>query len=109
MTSRSKILVCLLMFFSLAVFSQDLAGKWKLDVEMKEVGALHKLATLVGERTAGKMLSSTVITVKDSWSVLLPVADYYTSNRFHIEQKGVTPDIKVKSEEALDYVLKLKD
>lgn len=67
----------------------------------------HNLATLVGETTAGKMLSSTVITVKDSWSLMLPVADYYTSDRFRIEQKGVSPNIKVKSENVLDYVLKI--
>lgn len=67
----------------------------------------HNLATLVGETTAGKMLSSTVITVKDNWSLMLPVADYYTSDRFRIEQKGVSPNIKVKTEKALDYVLKI--
>lgn len=67
----------------------------------------HKLATLVGETTAGQMLSSTVITVKDSWSLLIPIADYYTSDRFRIEQKGVNPNIKVKSNEALNYVLKI--
>lgn len=67
----------------------------------------HNLATLVGETTAGKMLSSTIITVKDKWSLMLPIADYYTSDRFRIEQKGVTPNIKIKSENALDYVLKI--
>lgn len=67
----------------------------------------HNLATLVGETTAGKMLSSTVITVKDKWSLMLPIADYYTSDRFRIEQKGVSPNIKVKSKDALDYVLKI--
>lgn len=68
----------------------------------------NNLATLVGEKTGGEMLSSTVITVKDSWSLLIPIADYYTSDRFRIEQKGVSPDIKVKSEDALDYVLKME-
>lgn len=67
----------------------------------------HNLATLVGETTAGKMFSSTVITVKDSWSLLIPIADYYASDRFRIEQKGVSPNIKVKSKDALNYVLKM--
>jgi len=67
----------------------------------------HKLATLVGEKTAGAMLSSTFITVKGDWTVVLPVADYYTSDRFRIEQKGVKPNIKVKSKDALKYVLKI--
>lgn len=67
----------------------------------------HKLATLVGETTAGEMLSANYITVKDGWNLVLPVADYYTSDRYRIEQKGVTPDVRVKSEDALDYVLKI--
>ncbi len=66
----------------------------------------HNLATLVGERTAGAMLSSTVITVKDDWSLMLPVADYYTSDRFRIEQNGVAPNIEINPKEALKYVLK---
>ena len=65
----------------------------------------HKLATLVGEKTAGAMLSSSPITIRDDWTLVLPIADYYTSDRFRIEQKGVKPDIKIKSEEALDYVI----
>jgi hypothetical protein len=66
----------------------------------------QKLSSLVGETTAGKMLSSTVITCKDNWSLMIPVADYYTADGYRIEQKGVKPDTKVKSAEALDYILK---
>lgn len=66
----------------------------------------NDLATLVGETTAGKMLSATFFTIQDSWNLFLPIADYFTSDKFHIEQNGVIPNIKVKTKDALDYVLK---
>ena len=65
----------------------------------------HNLAVLVGEKTAGDMLSSTFIDIQDSWALVVPTADYYTSDRFRIEGNGVKPTIKVKSEKALEYVL----
>lgn len=65
----------------------------------------HKLATLVGERTAGAMLSSFVVPAREPWHLILPLADYYTSDRFRIEQKGVKPDVKVKSDMALEQVV----
>ncbi len=65
----------------------------------------HKLATLVGERTAGAMLSSFVVPAREPWHLILPLADYYTSDRFRIEQKGVKPNVKVKSEKALERVV----
>ena len=66
----------------------------------------YDLAILVGETTAGKMLSSTFIELQDSWNLLVPTADYYTSDCYRIEKKGVKPDIKIKSDKALDYVIR---
>lgn len=66
----------------------------------------HNLATLVGETTAGQMLSASYVDVQDGWTLQIPTADYYTSDNFRIEGKGVKSNIKVKSENALDYVLK---
>ncbi len=65
----------------------------------------HNLAILVGEKTAGDMLSSTFIDIQNSWVLVVPTADYYTADRFRIEGNGVKPTIKVKSEKALEYVL----
>ena len=60
---------------------------------------------MVGEKTAGDMLSSTFIDIQNSWVLVVPTADYYTADRFRIEGNGVKPTIKVKSEKALEYVL----
>lgn len=65
----------------------------------------HNLAVLVGEKTAGDMLSSTFIDIQDSWVLVVPTADYYTSDQFRIEGNGVKPNVKVKSKRALEYVL----
>jgi hypothetical protein len=67
----------------------------------------NNLATIIGEKTAGQMLSSTVIDVKDGWTLLIPIADYYTSDRYRIENNGVKPNIKIKSEDALEYSIQM--
>lgn len=60
---------------------------------------------MVEEKTAGDMLSSTFIDIQDSWVLVVPTADYYTSDQFRIEGNGVKPNVKVKSKRALEYVL----
>ncbi|HDO26552.1 MAG TPA: hypothetical protein ENH02_00400, partial [Bacteroidetes bacterium] len=71
------------------------------------VYALKKygIATIVGEKTAGAMLSATTVQVKGKYYIFLPIADFYTFDGIRIDQHGVEPDIKVKSQKALDYVL----
>lgn len=63
------------------------------------------LATIVGEKTAGSMLNGEVFKISHGYSVIVPTADYYTADGYRIDQNGVEPNIKVPSEEALDYVL----
>ena len=62
--------------------------------------------TVVGTRTAGKMLSSKEFHIKDNYSMFIPIADYLTNDNKRLDQKGVEPDIEVKTD-ALEYVLKL--
>ena len=60
------------------------------------------VATLVGERTAGEMLSQSMFDVTDGFVVTLPVADYYSLQNGRIEGEGVMPHIGSSSEKALD-------
>lgn len=63
--------------------------------------------TLVGERTAGEMLSADTIPLSDGFSLFLPLADYYDARLGHIEGVGVAPDVEVRSDQALDRALRL--
>ncbi|MFO7791146.1 MAG: S41 family peptidase [Bacteroidales bacterium] len=67
----------------------------------------HNIATIIGEKTAGAMLSATTFNFKDDWHIVLPVADYYTSDNKNLDQVGVTPHKIIKSSEALDFVLNM--
>jgi carboxyl-terminal processing protease len=60
------------------------------------------VATLVGERTAGEMLSQSMFDVRDGFIVSLPVADYYSLAQGRIEGRGVDVDIEAESARALE-------
>jgi hypothetical protein len=64
-------------------------------------------ATIVGETTAGAMLSATVFQVNGKYHLFLPIADYYNAELQRLDQVGVKPDIEVKADEALEHVLAL--
>lgn len=64
-------------------------------------------ATLVGEPTAGAMLSSNRFDVGDGWYLILPVADYHTAQGERLEGHGVTPDYSTASADALEHALSL--
>jgi hypothetical protein len=67
----------------------------------------NKLATIVGEKTAGAMLSATLMQIKDNFFLFLPIADYYTADKRRLDQVGVEPDIELVADKALDHVLDL--
>ncbi|HRF82242.1 MAG TPA: S41 family peptidase [Flavobacteriales bacterium] len=64
-------------------------------------------ATIVGENTAGAMLSATIFQVHGKYHLFLPIADYYNADLRRLDQVGVKPDIEVKADDALDHVLAL--
>jgi hypothetical protein len=64
-------------------------------------------AIIVGENTAGAMLSATVFQVVGKYHLFLPIADYYNADLHRLDQVGVKPDIAVKADDALDHVLSL--
>lgn len=65
----------------------------------------NKLATLVGEKTSGAMLSASFFNILDKYYIFLPIADYYTADKKRLDKVGVEPNITVESKEALSYVL----
>jgi C-terminal processing protease CtpA/Prc len=61
--------------------------------------------TVIGERTAGAMLSSGAYYLQSGFLLTLPVADYYTVDGVRLEGNGVQPDIAVPATDALDRAL----
>ena len=64
-------------------------------------------AALVGERTAGAMLSSDEIELENGWQFTLPVADYYAADGARLEGVGVVPDHQMQSSQALQTAMDL--
>lgn len=62
--------------------------------------------TVVGEPTAGAMLSASTYPVGSGFNVVIPNADYYTPTGERLDRVGVQPHVLTSSAEALDYVLK---
>ncbi|MGE4071591.1 MAG: S41 family peptidase [Lysobacterales bacterium] len=62
-------------------------------------------ATLIGEITAGNMLSQKPFDLPEGMQLFLPIADYYSFHGGHIEGTGVRPDIAVPAPQALDQAL----
>lgn len=58
-------------------------------------------ATLVGEKTAGKMLSQKPYDIDGRFHLSLPIADYYSAKFGRIEGVGVKPDIRTDASDAM--------
>lgn len=63
--------------------------------------------TLVGETTAGRMLSQALFDIPGGFLLSLPIADYHSFETGRIEGNGVTPHIVVPETDALDVATKL--
>ena len=66
-----------------------------------------KLATIVGENTAGAMLSAALFDIGGKYKLFLPLADFYTYDGVRLDGVGVKPDIETSSEDALNKVLEI--
>jgi hypothetical protein len=64
-------------------------------------------ATLVGETTAGQMLSQKMYDIPGGLQLSLPIADYQSHHGGRIEGKGVQPDIQVAASEAMARAIQL--
>lgn len=61
--------------------------------------------TLVGETTAGALLSQKMFDVTGGFHLSLPIAGYVSAKHGVIEGKGLAPDIAVPAEQALEAAL----
>lgn len=66
-----------------------------------------KRAVIVGENTAGAMLAACSFPVSGKYTVILPIADFYTYDGVRLDKVGVAPDVEVPSEDALNKALEL--
>ena len=63
--------------------------------------------TIIGERTAGEMLSQTIFDIPGGFHLSLPIADYYSAANGRIEGVGIEPDIEIEASNALEAALEI--
>jgi len=63
-------------------------------------------ATIVGEKTPGAVLSSKLFDIPGGFHLRVPIADYYSIKGGRLEGIGVTPDIPVSADQAMDIALR---
>jgi len=62
-------------------------------------------ATIIGETTAGKMLSQKMYDIPGGFHLSLPIADYYSAANGRVEGVGIQPDIETDAADALEVAL----
>ena len=70
---------------------------------------MSKRAVIIGEKTYGGMLAASPFVASGKYTLMIPIADFYTHDGVRLDKVGVDPDIKVKSEDALNKVLEIID
>ncbi|MEE4639381.1 MAG: S41 family peptidase [Wenzhouxiangella sp.] len=62
--------------------------------------------TVIGERTAGAMLSAEHFSMNETFRLFVPVADYVAPDGTRLDRRGVRPDIEVPGDQALERALR---
>lgn len=62
-------------------------------------------ALIIGENTAGEMLSQKIFDIPGGFHLSLPIADYYSIVNGRIEGVGIKPDIEIDAADALSTAL----
>lgn len=70
---------------------------------LKEQG----VAEIIGEKTAGAMLSGSSFTLKKNMRLFIPVQDYITAQGTRLDKVGVLPTIAISSEKALEKAIEI--
>jgi C-terminal processing protease CtpA/Prc len=68
---------------------------------------IEKIATIIGQKTAGITFFSENLMINDEFDLILPDSDFYTSDGKNLNSVGVEPDIAKSGDEAMNYVLSL--
>ena len=91
--------------------SRERERSWFLYGNLFAVDAMGRLdnVTLVGEQTAGQMLSQKMFDVSHGLQIFLPIADYYSSESGRIEGVGIAPDVDVEAGSALIVALEMAE
>lgn len=66
----------------------------------------EKLAIIVGTKTAGVLLSAKGFELDNEFEIMIPTNDFISSKGFRVDRVGISPDIEVGENDALDYVVK---
>jgi len=69
--------------------------------------ANEEKVTIIGESTAGEMLSQKMFDLPYGFQLSLPIAEYYSTRIGRIEGKGVKPDIEIDQSVAMDLAISL--
>ena len=69
--------------------------------------AQEENVTIIGETTAGEMLSQKMYDLPHGFQLSLPIAEYYSHRIGKIEGKGVEPDIEINQSVAIDIAISL--
>lgn len=69
--------------------------------------ANEEKVTIIGESTAGEMLSQKMFDLPHGFQLSLPIAEYYSTRIGRIEGKGVKPDIAIDQRAAMDLAILL--
>lgn len=67
----------------------------------------EKIATIIGQKTAGFSFLSENLVINNEFELILPDADFFTSEGKTLNKIGVEPDITKSGDEAISFVLKL--
>jgi len=62
-------------------------------------------AKIVGEKTPGIVLSSKLFDISGGFHLRVPIADFYSVRGGRLEGTGVTPDVPVAADQALEVAL----
>jgi carboxyl-terminal processing protease len=62
-------------------------------------------ALVVGEQTAGAMLSAEFFPLDETFKLFVPVADYVAPDLVRLDGRGVMPDIEIAADQALERAL----
>ncbi|MFI0429414.1 S41 family peptidase [Mariniflexile sp. HMF6888] len=69
--------------------------------------AHEEKVTIIGQTTAGEMLSQKMYDLPYGFQLSLPIAEYYSTRIGRIESKGVKPDISIDQSVAMDLAISL--
>ncbi len=66
----------------------------------------EKIASLVGQKTAGAPVLIENLKINDEYDLVLPVTEFYNTEAKNLNKDGIEPDKVVSGEDALTYILK---